>query len=162
MTDDDIVAGKGGFQKADLMDYGSLYGMGSYYGEDYTASTLVRSGHGDAEQCRAGHVRQALRERSPPTSRPRPPHVMRRELQGMDLTKPEVVLPRPVGGRRGHGARRPRQVAERRQSRYRLDAGLQPHAAARAPDGGFPGVLRADDGGAAAGRHLVLDRELAL
>ena len=41
MTDDDIVAGKGGFQKADLMDYGSLYGMGSYYGEDYTASSLV-------------------------------------------------------------------------------------------------------------------------
>ena len=24
------------------MDYGSLYGMGSYYGEDYTASILVR------------------------------------------------------------------------------------------------------------------------
>jgi nitric oxide reductase subunit B len=44
MTDNDIVAGKGGFQKADLMDYGSLYGMGSYYGEDYTASTLVRLG----------------------------------------------------------------------------------------------------------------------
>ena len=44
MTDDDIVAGKGGFQKADLMDYGSLYGMGSYYGEDYTASTLVALG----------------------------------------------------------------------------------------------------------------------
>src|SRR5215469_15237177 len=42
MTGDDILAGKGGFQKADLMDYGSLYGMGSYYGEDYTASTLVR------------------------------------------------------------------------------------------------------------------------
>jgi nitric oxide reductase subunit B len=31
MTGDDIVAGKGGFQKADLMDFGSLYGMGSYY-----------------------------------------------------------------------------------------------------------------------------------
>ena len=44
ITNDDIVAGKGGFQKADLMDYGSLYGMGSYYGEDYTASTLVRLG----------------------------------------------------------------------------------------------------------------------
>ncbi|EQD66600.1 nitric oxide reductase large subunit, partial [mine drainage metagenome] len=29
MTYDDIVAGKSGFQKADLMDYGSLYGMGS-------------------------------------------------------------------------------------------------------------------------------------
>ncbi len=44
MTNADIVAGKGGFQKADLMDYGSLYGMGSYYGEDYTASILVRLG----------------------------------------------------------------------------------------------------------------------
>src|SRR5580704_18017620 len=44
MTNDDIIAGKGGFQKADLMDYGSLYGMGSYYGEDYTAATLVRLG----------------------------------------------------------------------------------------------------------------------
>ena len=38
MTGADIVAGKGGFQKADLMDYGSIYGMGSYFGEDYTAS----------------------------------------------------------------------------------------------------------------------------
>jgi hypothetical protein len=44
MTGDGIAAGKGGFQKADLMDYGSLYGMGSYYGEDYTASALVRLG----------------------------------------------------------------------------------------------------------------------
>jgi nitric oxide reductase subunit B len=44
MTGDDVVAGKGGFQKADLMDYGSIYGMGSYFGEDYTASTLVRLG----------------------------------------------------------------------------------------------------------------------
>ena len=42
MTADDIVAGKAGFQKADLMDYGSLYGMGSYYGQDYTAWTLMR------------------------------------------------------------------------------------------------------------------------
>src|ERR1700732_3805788 len=36
----DIVNGKAGFQKADLMDYGSLYGMGSYFGEDYTAAYL--------------------------------------------------------------------------------------------------------------------------
>ena len=42
MTADDIFAGKAGFQKADLMDYGSLYGMGSYYGQDYTAWTLIR------------------------------------------------------------------------------------------------------------------------
>ena len=44
MSADDIVAGKGGFQKADLMDYGSIYGMGSYFGEDYTGSTLARLG----------------------------------------------------------------------------------------------------------------------
>ncbi len=42
MTDADVVAGKAGFQKADLMDYGSLYGMGSYFGQDYTASALRR------------------------------------------------------------------------------------------------------------------------
>src|SRR6516162_2543718 len=42
MTDDDILVGKAGFQKADLMDFGSLYGMGSYYGQDYTAWTLIR------------------------------------------------------------------------------------------------------------------------
>lgn len=44
MTQDDIVSGKAGFQRADLMDYGSLYGMGSYFGEDYTAKYLVRLG----------------------------------------------------------------------------------------------------------------------
>lgn len=44
MTDADIIAGKAGFQRADLMDYGSLYGMGSYFGEDYTAKYLVRLG----------------------------------------------------------------------------------------------------------------------
>jgi nitric oxide reductase subunit B len=42
MSAADIVGGKAGFQKADLMDYGSLYGMGSYFGEDYTAAYLVR------------------------------------------------------------------------------------------------------------------------
>ena len=36
-----IIAGKAGFQAADLMDYGSLYGVGSYFGEDYTAANLV-------------------------------------------------------------------------------------------------------------------------
>ncbi|MDO8955208.1 MAG: cbb3-type cytochrome c oxidase subunit I [Gammaproteobacteria bacterium] len=44
MTQDDIVDGKAGFQQADLMDYGSLYGMGSYFGEDYTAEYLVELG----------------------------------------------------------------------------------------------------------------------
>lgn len=44
MTGTSIVAGKSGFQKADLMDYGSLYGMGSYFGDDYTAKYLVQLG----------------------------------------------------------------------------------------------------------------------
>ena len=60
MTDQDIVAGKGGFQKADLMDYGSLYGMGSYYGEDYTASNPwcePRFGTDTEQQHRFGQFR---------------------------------------------------------------------------------------------------------
>lgn len=44
ITQQDIIAGKAGFQQADLMDYGSIYGMGSYFGEDYTAQYLVRLG----------------------------------------------------------------------------------------------------------------------
>lgn len=44
MTAENIIQGKAGFQKADLMDYGSLYGMGSYFGEDYTAQYLVELG----------------------------------------------------------------------------------------------------------------------
>ena len=43
MSAADIQAGKAGFQKADLMDYGSLYGMGSYFGEDYTPPTSFGS-----------------------------------------------------------------------------------------------------------------------
>ncbi len=39
-TEPQIVAGKAGFQEADLMDYGSVYGNGSYFGEDYTALLL--------------------------------------------------------------------------------------------------------------------------
>ena len=42
MTNENILVGKAGFQRADLMDYGSLYGMGSYFGQDYTAWTLIR------------------------------------------------------------------------------------------------------------------------
>ena len=40
-TDKDVFLGKQGFQKADLIDYGGLYGMGSMFGPDYTAKTLV-------------------------------------------------------------------------------------------------------------------------
>ncbi len=40
MTGAQIAAGKAGFQEADLMDYGSVYGNGAYFGEDYTAQLL--------------------------------------------------------------------------------------------------------------------------
>ena len=95
MTDNDIVAGKGGFQKADLMDYGSLYGMGSYYGEDYTASTLVRLGtetRNNVALAANGRPFASLTtdQQAAATA------VMQHALQSIDLTKTEVVLPPPV------------------------------------------------------------------
>ncbi len=95
MTSADIVAGKSGFQRADLMDYGSLYGMGSYFGEDYTAANLVRLAgltEGDLAGDRAG---KALSQLSP-EDRAAIKAAMRRELQGIDLTQPVVMLPRAV------------------------------------------------------------------
>lgn len=91
MTADDIVAGKGGFQKADLMDYGSLYGMGSYYGEDYTAAILVQIGT---------RVRDNLAHQNfgkpfvslPAEQQAAATVVMQHALQGVDLTKETVVL----------------------------------------------------------------------
>lgn len=44
MTSNDIILGKAGFQQADLMDYGSLFGMGSSFGIDYTATYLHQLG----------------------------------------------------------------------------------------------------------------------
>ncbi|QQE79877.1 nitric-oxide reductase large subunit [Alicyclobacillus sp. SO9] len=40
LTSSNIVRGKAAFQEADLMDYGSVYGNGAYFGEDFTASLL--------------------------------------------------------------------------------------------------------------------------
>jgi nitric oxide reductase subunit B len=122
MTADDIAAGKGGFQKADLMDYGSIYGMGSYFGEDYTASTLARLGV---------LTKQSLtNSASTPPNTPAPANTslattgpagtppaattpeatstgdaladavataqMQKQLQGIDLTQKRVVLPKAV------------------------------------------------------------------
>lgn len=95
MTGDQIVAGKAGFQKADLMDYGSLYGMGSYYGEDYTASILVRMA--TLTQDRIAHARfnkpftkLTLDQQASVGA------TMRAQLQGVDLTKQTVVFPSPL------------------------------------------------------------------
>ena len=92
MTDADILAGKGGFQKADLMDYGSLYGMGSYYGEDYTASALVQM----AAATQDGIARERYGKpfaAASPEQQAAATATMRGMLQGVDLTRAQVVLP---------------------------------------------------------------------
>ena len=91
MTQADIVGGKGGFQKADLMDYGSIYGMGSYFGEDYTASTLVKLGLETREQLahsRYGSAFAAL----PPERQYVVTTAMQQQLQSVNLRQPRVVV----------------------------------------------------------------------
>src|SRR5665213_464448 len=92
MTSGDVVAGKGGFQKADLMDYGSIYGMGSYFGEDYTASTLVRLGTVTRENLANAlyarpFARLDLGQSAAVTA------TMQNQLQTIDLTRPRLVIP---------------------------------------------------------------------
>lgn len=91
----DIVAGKAGFQKADLMDYGSLYGMGSYFGEDYTAANLVRLAtltEANIAQAKDGKALSDLTTDDQASIQT----AMQAELQGIDLTQQVVVLPDPV------------------------------------------------------------------
>ncbi|MGA8277388.1 MAG: cbb3-type cytochrome c oxidase subunit I [Rhodanobacteraceae bacterium] len=95
MTRDDIVAGKSGFQQADLMDYGSLYGMGSYFGEDYTAEYLVqlaREVQDNLAQARYGKFFAELTadQQSGVT------RSMQSDLKGVDLGQATVVLPDAV------------------------------------------------------------------
>jgi nitric oxide reductase subunit B len=88
----DIVEGKAGFQRADLMDYGSLYGMGSYFGEDYTASGLVKLAmltEGNIALARYGKPLSGLA----PEEQAAVKVAMQSELQGIDLTQPVVKLP---------------------------------------------------------------------
>ena len=127
----DIQAGKAGFQKADLMDYGSLYGMGSYFGEDYTAANLVRLATLTEDNIAKAKIRQsaggfagggasvghgsdagrAARHRS--------------HQAGRDPSRRRC--------RRDHdAARRDRAVAAASRLRQGLDAGLQPRSANRA------------------------------
>ena len=102
MTDDDIVAGKGGFQKADLMDYGSLYGMGSYYGEDYTASTLVRLGTATQNNVAlATNGKPFVTPHRGPAGRGDRGHAAAL-CRGIDLTKTGGRASRARCGRHGH------------------------------------------------------------
>ena len=95
MSAADIEAGKAGFQKADLMDYGSLYGMGSYFGEDYTASNLVRL----ATLTEAGLAAERFGKtpaQLSPEDRASIKAVMQTQLRWIDLTANEVRVPAAV------------------------------------------------------------------
>jgi nitric oxide reductase subunit B len=79
------------------MDYGSLYGMGSYYGEDYTASNLVQLATLTRERiARARHAAEfaalGASEQAAATSE------MQAQLQRVDLTQTAVVLPEELAG----------------------------------------------------------------
>jgi nitric oxide reductase subunit B len=91
----DIQAGKAGFQKADLMDYGSLYGMGSYFGEDYTASNLVRLAtlvEENIATATTGKAISALTAEEQALVKA----AMQVELQGIDLTQQVATVPDAV------------------------------------------------------------------
>src|SRR5438874_6463875 len=92
MTAEDIVAGKAGFQKADLMDYGSLYGMGSYFGQDYTAFALVELAKLTEEQLAQSRYGAGF-DTLPADRKAAVRDEMRRQLQTLDLTQREVLVP---------------------------------------------------------------------
>jgi nitric oxide reductase subunit B len=95
LTAADIQAGKAGFQKADLMDYGSLYGMGSYFGEDYTAANLVRLATLTEENIAKANGGKASSELTT-EQRAAVKAAMQAQLQGIDLTKEVAVIPDPL------------------------------------------------------------------
>jgi nitric oxide reductase subunit B len=97
MSAEDIYAGKAGFQKADLMDYGSLYGMGSYFGEDYTAQNLVRLATLTEDNIATAEHRQKLADLAP-EQQAGVKVAMQAELQGVDLTKQVAVIPEALAG----------------------------------------------------------------
>ncbi|MGG1947477.1 cbb3-type cytochrome c oxidase subunit I [Trinickia sp. NRRL B-1857] len=91
MTAQDIEDGKASFQRADLMDYGSIYGMGSYFGEDYTAEYLLRLGQVTADNLareRFGKTFAALGD----DDRRAVQAAMQRQLQDIDLSRAQVPL----------------------------------------------------------------------
>ena len=95
MTSADIVDGKAGFQRADLMDYGSLYGMGSYFGPDYTADNLVRVAalvQNNLSRARFGRPFAGLA----PDDQASVKTAMQSMLQGVDLTQRRLVLAAPL------------------------------------------------------------------
>ena len=95
MSAADIEAGKAGFQKADLMDYGSLYGMGSYFGEDYTAAYLVRLATLTEDNIARVSGGKGVAD-LPAEQRMSVKAAMQAELQGVDLTQHAALIPDPL------------------------------------------------------------------
>ena len=85
------------------MDYGSLYGMGSYYGQDYTAWTLIRLAgliERNLAQTRFGKPYTELSADQQAAVR----DAMRAQLQRVDLTQREVTVPDALAGSHHHAA----------------------------------------------------------
>jgi nitric oxide reductase subunit B len=92
MSASDIVAGKAGFQEADLMDYGSIYGMGSYFGPDYTARNLVALATETENQLAEATTKTPFSNLAP-DDQSRINSAMRQQLHHVDLTQKRVVIP---------------------------------------------------------------------
>jgi len=92
LTKDEIFRGKEGFQRADLMDYGSIYGMGSYFGEDYTASGLVKLGTLTEENIAQAEYGKAFADLNA-EHKMGVKSAMQTQLQGVDLTQREAMVP---------------------------------------------------------------------
>ncbi|MDE1939993.1 MAG: nitric oxide reductase, partial [Alphaproteobacteria bacterium] len=92
LTEAEIYRGKQGFQRADLMDYGSLYGMGSYFGEDYTADILVKLATQTEENIARQEYGKALADLNA-EHKTGVQSAMQTELQNVDLTKKQTVVP---------------------------------------------------------------------
>lgn len=95
MTENDIIAGKAGFQRADLMDYGSLYGMGSYFGEDYTAKYLVRLGQITEEEIAQERFGKSFADLSE-GDRYVVHKAMQQSLQQVNLSSNKTILTQPI------------------------------------------------------------------
>ena len=126
MTADDILAGKAGFQKADLMDYGSLYGMGSYYRPGLhrlDADPARRSDRGQRiAQAQFGKPFDAL----PPDQQAAVRDAMREQLQARRPDAARRHVPDALAGAITTLRDDIAQVAGDHRPRDRLDARAQP------------------------------------
>jgi nitric oxide reductase subunit B len=96
MTETDIVQGKAAFQESDLMDYGSLYGNGAYYGEDYTAQALVALGRAVENQIAVGRYHEPW-SRLGGAQQAVVQATMQHDLQTVRRTGSIVLVPAAVG-----------------------------------------------------------------